>query len=78
MTTVEPIAGDQRWLRVERGDPSAEELAALVVVLSLPRRGTTGPTRPAPAIHPSIHLARYACPRSWKRWTPPIGRTRPS
>jgi hypothetical protein len=53
-------------LRVLRGEPSPEELAALATVLTL--RLTTPP---APAPRPTAHWTRpdrpahYTCPRAW-------------
>jgi hypothetical protein len=55
-------------LRIVRGDPTAEELAALVTVLAAASGGTgpTGPAGPVPQWAPPARLLRPAvAPTGW-------------
>ena len=57
-----------RTLRILRGDPDPEELAALVAVLSRTTAARTASwPAPAPAPRRGRPLSRYHPPNSWRR-----------
>ncbi|MEU7499974.1 acyl-CoA carboxylase subunit epsilon [Streptomyces griseofuscus] len=54
-------------LRIERGTPTVEELAALTIVLAARLAAVGQPC--APAHRRSLRLAAYQSPLSWRRAT---------